>query len=116
MAKVSIVKTENHSYEAIKQAGLDTTNMFLGSCDGTDTVLDYVESDSVYRCTVGNDKFVSEIGFYWVENMVKIVLGMEYDDPFPIETTAITVDNVKEYRSREPKYELSPEIAEYVKE
>ena len=49
-------------------------------------------------------------------SMVKIVLGMEYDDPFPIETTAITVDNVKEYRSREPKYELSPEIAEYVKE
>ena len=104
------------AYEAIKQSGLDTTNMFLGSCDGTDTVLDYVESDSVYRCTVGNDKFVSEIGFYWVETMVKIVLGMEYDDPFPIETTAITVDNVKEYRSREPKYELSPEIAEYVKQ
>lgn len=103
------------AFEAIKQSGLDTTDMFLGSCDGTDTVLDYVEDDTVYRCTVGNDKFVSEIGYYWVQNMVKIILGMDYDNPFPIETTAITMDNVEEYRARKPVYKLDPEIEKYVK-
>lgn len=103
------------AYEAIKQSGLDTTNMFLGSCDGTDTVLDYVQEDTVYRCTVGNDRFVSEIGFYWAQNMVKIILGMGYEDPFPIETTAITVDNVEDYRSRQPSYELDEEVAALVK-
>ena len=102
------------AYEAINQSGLDTSNMFLGSCDGTDTVLDYVEQDTVYRCTVGNDRFVSEIGFYWAQNMLKIILGMDYEDPFPIETTAITVDNVSEYRSREANYELDQDIAAMV--
>ena len=80
-----------------------TSTMFLGSCDGTDTVLDYVQQDTVYRCTVANDRYVSEIGFYWAENMVKIILGMDYDDPFPITTMAITHDNVEEYRSRAPQ-------------
>lgn len=102
------------AYQAIVQSGLDTTNMYLGSCDGTDTVLDYVHEDTVYRCTVGNDRFVSEIGFYWVENMVKIALGMDYDDPFPITTIAITKDNVDDYRSREPEYVISQDLIDFV--
>lgn len=102
------------AYQAIVQSGLDTTNMYLGSCDGTDTVLDYVQEDTVYRCTVGNDRFVSEIGFYWVENMVKIALGMDYDDPFPITTIAITKDNVDDYRSREPEYVISQDLIDFV--
>ena len=102
------------AYQAIVQSGLDTTNMYLGSCDGTDTVLDYVQEDTVYRCTVGNDRFVSEIGFYWVENMVKIALGMDYDDPFPITTIAITMDNVDDYRSREPEYVISQDLIDFV--
>ena len=102
------------AYQAIVQSGLDTTNMYLDSCDGTDTVLDYVQEDTVYRCTVGNDRFVSEIGFYWVENMVKIALGMDYDDPFPITTIAITKDNVDDYRSREPEYVISQDLIDFV--
>jgi len=102
------------AYEAIIQSGLDTTNMFLGSCDGTDSVLDYVAQDTVYRCTVANDRYVSEIGFYWVENMVKIALGMEYDDPFPITTMAVTFDDVEAYRSREPQYVISQELIDFV--
>ena len=102
------------AYEAIVQSGLDTSTMFLGSCDGTDTVLDYVQQDTVYRCTVANDRYVSEIGFYWVENMVKIVLGMEYEDPFPITTMAVTRANVDEYRSREPQYVISDELIDFV--
>ena len=102
------------AYEAITQSGLDTTNMFLGSCDGTDSVLDLVSQNTVYRCTVANDRYVSEIGFYWVENMVKIVLGMEYDDPFPITTMAVTYDNVAAYKSREPSYVISQELIDYV--
>lgn len=102
------------AYQAIVQSGLDTTNMYLGSCDGTDTVRDYVQEDTVYRCTVGNDRFVSEIGFYWVENMVKIALGMDYDDPFPITTIAITKDNVDDYRSREPEYVISQDLIDFV--
>lgn len=102
------------AYQAIVQSGLDTTNMYLGSCDGTDTVLDYVQEDTVYRCTVGNDRFVSETGFYWVENMVKIALGMDYDDPFPITTIAITKDNVDDYRSREPEYVISQDLIDFV--
>lgn len=102
------------AYEAIIQSNLDTTNMFLGSCDGTDTVLDYVVNDTVYRCTVANDRYVSEIGYYWVQNMVKIVLGMEYEDPFAINTMAITIDNIEEYRSREPNYEVDQELIDFV--
>jgi ABC-type sugar transport system substrate-binding protein len=102
------------AYQAVIQSGLDTTNMFVGSCDGTDTVLDFVQEDTVYRCTIGNDRFVSEIGFYWIQNMAKCVLGMDYDDPFPITTIAITKDNVDAYRNREPEYKLDPEIVEYM--
>lgn len=102
------------AYNAVEQSGLDTTNMFVGSCDGTDTVLDLVAQDSVYRCTVGNDRYVTEIGFYWVQEMVKIVLGMPYDDPFPITTISITADNVDEYRSREPSYVIDQEVIDFV--
>ena len=102
------------AYQAIIQSGLDSSTMFLGSCDGTDTVLDYVQQDTVYRCTVANDRYVSEIGFYWAENMVKIILGMDYDDPFPITTMAITHDNVEEYRSRAPQYVISQDLIDFV--
>lgn len=102
------------AFEAIKQSGLDTTNMFLGSCDGTDTVLDYVQQDTVYRCTVGNDKYVSEIGFYWAENMVKIILGMEYQDPFEINTMSITPENIEAYRNRKPEYKISQDVIDFV--
>lgn len=102
------------AYEAINSSGFDTTNMFLGACDGTDEALDLVAQDTVFRCDVANDRYVSEIGFYWVENMVKIILGMEYDDPFPITTMAVTIDNVDDYRSREPSYVISDDLIEFV--
>lgn len=102
------------AYNAVVQSGMDTTDMFVGSCDGTDTVLDFVEQDTVYRCTVGNDRYVTEIGFYWVQEMVKIVLGMPYDNPFPITTMSITIDNVAEYRSRPPKYVVSQDVIDFV--
>jgi ribose transport system substrate-binding protein len=104
------------AYEAIVQSGLDTTDMFMGSCDGTSAVLDLMEiPNTVYRCTIGNDRFVTEMGFYWLQNMVKCVLGMPYDNPFPITTMAITPDNVKEYRGRDPNYTLDPQLAEYMR-
>ena len=102
------------AYEAIVQSGLNTDTMFLGSYDGTDTVLDYVQQDTVYRCTVANDRYVSEIGFYWAENMVKIALGMEYEDPFPITTMAVTRENVDAYRSRAPQYVISQDLIDFV--
>lgn len=102
------------AYNAVVQSGLDTTNMFVGSCDGTDTVLDLVAADTVYRCTVGNDRYVSEIGFYWVQEMVKIVLGMPYDNPFPITTMSITKDDVEAYRSRPPTYVVDQEVIDFV--
>ncbi len=102
------------AYEALNSSGLDLSDVFLGACDGTDEALELVAQDTVFRCDVANDRFVSEIGFYWVENMVKIILGMEYDDPFPITTMAVTIDNVEEYRSREPEYVISEDLIEFV--
>jgi ribose transport system substrate-binding protein len=103
------------AYEAVVQSGLNTTNMFVGSCDGTSAVLDLLEQpNSVFRCTIGNDRFVSEIGFYWLQNIVKAALKMPYDNPFPITTIAITADNVREYRSRAPRYVLDTGIVEYM--
>jgi ribose transport system substrate-binding protein len=103
------------AYEAIVQSGLNTTDMFMGSCDGTSAVLDLLQQpDSVYRCTIGNDRFVTEIGYYWIQNMVRCVLGMSYDNPFPINTIAITPENVREYLSRPPRYTLDPEIIAYM--
>ena len=46
--------------------------------------------------------------------MVKIALGMDYDDPFPITTIAITKDNVDDYRSREPEYVISQDLIDFV--
>jgi ABC-type sugar transport system substrate-binding protein len=103
------------AYEAIMQSGLDTTKMFLGSCDGTSAALDLVEKpNSVYRCSIGNDRFVTEIGFYWLQNMVKCTVGLPYDNPFPITTIAIKPDNVKAYRSRKPVYTLDPQLVAYM--
>ncbi|GHV27859.1 hypothetical protein AGMMS4952_10280 [Spirochaetia bacterium] len=104
------------AYQAVVQSGLNLTNFFVGSCDGTNSVIDLVElPNSVFRCTIGNDRFVPEIGFYWLQTIVRAALGMSFDNPFPITTVAITADNVKEYRARQPKYVLDPEIVEYMR-
>jgi ribose transport system substrate-binding protein len=102
------------AYEAVVQSGLPQDDFFVGSCDGTTPALELVEKGTVYRATIGNDRFVTEMGFYWIENICKAALGMPYDTPFPITTITLTHDNVKEYRSRQPKYVLSPEIVEYM--
>ena len=57
---------------------------------------------------------MSEIGFYWAQNMAKIILGMDYDDPFPITTMAVTYDNVNDYRSREPSYVVDQALIDFV--
>lgn len=103
------------AYEAVVQSGLPQDGFFVGSCDGTTPVLELVEQGTVYRATIGNDRFVTEMGFYWIENICRAALGMEYDCPFPITTITLTEDNVREYRSRKPRYELSPEIVEYMR-
>lgn len=102
------------AYEALTSSGLDTSDMFLGACDGTNEALDLVAANTVFRCDVANDRYVSEIGFYWAQNMAKIILGMDYDDPFPITTMAVTYDNVNDYRSREPSYVVDQALIDFV--
>ncbi|GHV72776.1 sugar ABC transporter substrate-binding protein [Spirochaetia bacterium] len=117
-ARVVLVHSDDMclgAYEAVVQSGLPQDNFFVGSCDGTTPVLELVEQNTVYRATVGNDRFVTEMGFYWIENIARAALGMPYDSPFPITTITLNYDNVKQYRARAPKYELSPEIVEYMK-
>jgi len=102
------------AYEAVVQSGLDTTNFFVGSCDGTDSVLDLVEQDTVFRCTIGNSQYVPEIGFYWLQNIVKACVGLDYEEAFPVETMAIDMSNIKEYRTRDMVFELDPALVEYM--
>jgi ribose transport system substrate-binding protein len=103
------------AYQAVVQSGLNLSDFFVGSCDGTNSVLDLVEQpNSVFRCTIGNNRFVTEIGYHWLQNIVKAALKMPFDNPFPITTVAITADNVKEYRNRKPNYKLDPEIEAYL--
>jgi ribose transport system substrate-binding protein len=101
--------------EAVKASGLQLDNFFIGSCDGTADELDLVEEpNSIFRCTVANNRFVTEIGYHWLQTIVRAALKMPFDNPFPITTIAINAENVGEYRARQPNYKLDPEIEEYL--
>ncbi|MGI6072329.1 MAG: sugar ABC transporter substrate-binding protein [Lachnospiraceae bacterium] len=107
--------TSTGAYEAAIQSGLDMSKFLIGSCDGTDTILDLMqEADSPFRVTIGNAQFVPEIGFGYMQNGVKWALGLPADDVYNCPLQPIWKDDVEAYRSREPVFELDEDLQAYL--
>lgn len=107
--------TSTGAYQAAIQSGLDLSKFLIGSCDGTDTVLDLMlEENSPFRVTIGNSYTVPEIGYRWMQNIVKCSLGLSYDEKFNVQVMPIWQDEVDDYRSKEAVFELDEELAEYI--
>ena len=107
--------TSTGAYQAAIQSGLDLSKFLIGSCDGTDTVLDLMkEEGSPFRVTIGNAQTVPEIGFGWMQNIVKCTLGLSYDEVYNCVVMPIWQDEVDDYLSKEVVFELDEELVEYM--
>lgn len=100
------------AYQALTTSTLPQEEIFVGGCDGISEAVQYVQEDTIYRCTVGNALPTSQMGFELLENICKCYLGMDYDDPYKAEVTPITIDNVDDYLALEPDFTIDPELAE----
>jgi len=103
------------AYQAIIGSGVDTTNMFLGGCDGISEALQYISEGSVFRATCANLKSTSEMGFDLLQNLTKAVLGMEYEAEYFAPTGIVNSDNIQEYMAQQPNYQLDPALSEALK-
>lgn len=100
------------AYQAIVASGVDTSDMFLGGCDGISEALQYISEGSVFRATCANLKSTSEMGFDLLQNLTKAVLGMDYDAEYFAPTGIVNADNIEEYMAQEPNYQLDPALVD----
>jgi len=99
------------AYQAIVGAGIDTSKMFLGGCDGISEALGYIAKGSVFRATCANQYLVQDMGFALLQKLTKACLGMDYDGDYIAPTFLVDKTNVAEYMSREPEYTLDDDLA-----
>lgn len=103
------------AYQAIVGAGVDTSDMFLGGCDGISEALQYISEDTVFRATCANAQLTSEMGFGLLQNLTKSILGMEYDAEYFAPTMIVNRDNIQDYMTKQPAYTLDPALADALK-
>ncbi|WP_303857711.1 sugar ABC transporter substrate-binding protein [Aminicella lysinilytica] len=99
------------AYQAIIGSNLDTTDMFLGGCDGIPEALQYIQEGTVFRATCANAKSTEEMGFDLVQNLTKAVLGLDHESEYVAPTKIVNSDNIEEYLAAKPNYQLDPELA-----
>lgn len=102
-------------YQAIVGSGVDTTDMFLGGCDGISEALQYISDGTVYRASCANLKSTAEMGFDLLQNLTMAVLGLDYESEYFAPTGIVNSDNIEEYMAQQPQYNLNPALAEALK-
>jgi ABC-type sugar transport system substrate-binding protein len=104
------------AYQAIIGANIDTSDMFLGGCDGISEALQYIKEGSVFRATCANAKSTEEMGFDLVKNLTKAVLGLNYESTYVAPTKIVDRTNIDEYLAAKPNFTLDSELEAALRE
>lgn len=82
------------AYQAVLTSGMDTSKMFLVSCDGNAEALGYIKEGSCYRATVAIDVPATAHLNLW--QAIDAAHGKEVED-VATQVTPVTIDNVDEW-------------------
>lgn len=102
------------AYQAVISSGLPQDEFFVAGCDGITEALGYIKEGTPYRMTVANAKLTPQMGYELVQNVSLAVAGLKYDAPYYAAVAAVNADNIDDYMSQTPTYELNPELAAYL--
>jgi ABC-type sugar transport system substrate-binding protein len=103
------------AYQAIIGSNIDTSDMFLGGCDGIPEALQYIKEDTVFRATCANAKSTEEMGFDLVQNLTKAALGLSYESEYKAPTKIVDRTNIDAYLAAKPNYALDPQLEALLK-
>lgn len=82
------------AYQAVLTSGMDTSKMFLVSCDGNAEALGYIKEGNCYRATVAIDVPATAHLNLW--QAIDAAHGKEVED-VATQVTPVTIDNVDEW-------------------
>jgi len=83
------------AYEAVRGAGKDTPDFYVGGNDATREALEKIKLGGIYRSSVDIAPYQS--GQVEVEMMMKLIKGVKFERTQIVPMKAVTIDNVDEY-------------------
>jgi ribose transport system substrate-binding protein len=86
------------AYEAVRAAGKDTPDFWVGGNDATHEALEKIKEGGIYRCSVDIAPYQS--GQLEVEMMMMLINGEEFERVQIVPMTAVMIHNVDEYLKR----------------
>jgi ABC-type sugar transport system substrate-binding protein len=81
-------------YEAVKAAGKDTDDFYIGGLDATNEACDKIKENDIFRATVDMAPYANAQKD--IEIMLKLING-ETVEPIVIPTVPVTMDNIDQY-------------------
>ena len=101
------------AYQAVVTSGLPLDEFFMAGTDGNADVLEMLAAGDTPIKADGVPMYsVPETYFMYMDNLVRCLNGLDYDEVWQLPTTTLTTENVEEYMTREPVFELSAELQE----
>ena len=85
------------AYEAVRAAGKDTPDFYIGGNDATPEALRKIKEGGIYRCSVSIDPFGS--GRWEVEMLYNLLNDIEFEREQFVSMTPVTIDNVDQFLS-----------------
>jgi ABC-type sugar transport system substrate-binding protein len=89
------------AYEAVRAAGKDTPDFYIGGNDATPEALQKIKAGGIYRCSVSIDPFGS--GQAEVEMMYNLLNNIDFERKQFVSMTSVTIENVDEFLNSKPK-------------
>jgi ribose transport system substrate-binding protein len=86
------------AYEAVRAAGKDTPDFWVGGNDATHEGLEKIKEGGIYKCSVDISPYPS--GQIEVEMMMNLINGVEFERYQKVPMVAVMSNNVDEYLAR----------------
>lgn len=86
------------AYEAVRSAGKDTSDFWVGGNDATHEGLEKIKAGGIYKCSVDISPYQS--GQIEVEMMMKLINGVDFKRHEKVPMVAVMANNVDEYLKR----------------
>lgn len=83
------------AYEAVRAAGKDTPDFYIGGNDATLEGLEKIKAGGIYRCSVSIDPYGS--GQREVEMLYNLINNIEFERTQFVTMTPVTIENVDEF-------------------
>lgn len=86
------------AYEAVRAAGKDTSDFWVGGNDATHEGLEKIKEGGIYKCSVDISPYPS--GQIEVEMMMNLINGVDFEHHKKVPMVAVMAHNVDEYLAR----------------